>query len=166
MKKVGMNRYPVNATSTKVGFLKVDLKAVENFPVRLSGAELWDEVVKAVGEERARDYCFRAWTSLKPGGDHVVTRGGYSSEEGQFLGYARGVVVSPGGPACIWGDSDAPNAEFVHVSEHARDCIFAVCRTTSWKGNPVFWLSVVHDQGEQELAEALGVTLDELIIAA
>lgn len=162
-----MSRYSVNTCGGENGFLEVDLDAIkpEDFPVQLSNSELWEKVVKAVGEERARDYCLRAWTNLNPGLE-VVTEGGYSSEEGRFLGYAQGVLASSGGPACLWGDSDASDAEFSYVSGHCRDCVFAVCRTTSWRGVPIFWLAPVYDEGERELAKALGVKVDELFIAA
>lgn len=160
-----MIEYLLNTTCANKAFLDVDLSQVKTFPVHMTGEELLEKVINYVGKERALNYCFGAWTNLEPSRPEAVsTSGGYSSEEGRFLGYAHGIIRSSGGVACLWGDSDDPNAEFIHVEGSERRNIFAVCQTTTWKGTPSYHLHEVYDGGELELAKALGTTLEELLI--
>ncbi len=163
-----MNNYLLSTTSGEEGYTEVKLEDVIVFPVNLSSEELWDKVAAKAGEARANDYFFRAWTGMtlnhsdvsKRGKYVISTEGGYSSEPGDFVGYAKGEVVSLGGPACLW-DSESSDAEFTHAAERRKKAIFAVCRT---RGNS-FWLHEVHDEGYLRMAEALGVSLDDLLIA-
>lgn len=155
-----MKRYLLSSTCGESAYLDVELEKITKFPLDLSGEKLLEKVIDAVGTERARSYCFQAWTGMLSI-TSVSTYGGYSSEPGKFVGYTKGEVRSSGGPACLWGDSDSPTAEFTYVKGSSRKATFAVCCTNEGR----FWLHQIYDNDHLKLAEALGVEIEDLMIA-
>lgn len=169
-----MNNYLLSSTCGDRGYINASLEEIITFPVQLTTEELWNKVEKKIrkGDRKyfmEAAYYLHDWTGMKRNnrnvaeyGEYVIsTHGGTSFEPGDFVGYVRGEVISSGGLACLWGDSGDPDAEFTSVNGGGRKAVFAVCRTK--RGG--FWLHEVHDEGHLQLAEALGVSFEDLLIA-